>query len=116
MAGVGIFVGVAGIVLLFGFVAIPLILFILLQVFLCKRSLKLGLILPAMSFAMSLLAAFSVAVFNGGGSSTLTLEENGTVVEQRVYEDGMVTVYDGEGNKIDQYPDPDVYKRQVLPV
>ena len=28
------------------------------------------------------------------------------MIEEKVYEDGMITVYDGEGNVIDQYPDP----------
>lgn len=34
------------------------------------------------------------------------LEQNGQVVERTVTENGTVTVYDGEGNITDQYPDP----------
>ena len=36
----------------------------------------------------------------------MTLEQSGQVIQETVYEDGMVTVYDGDGNIIDQYEDP----------
>ena len=92
------------------FLLVPIALLIALQVWLCKKSLKLGLVLPGLSLALSLLLVFSVVAFsalNGQTSrGTLTLEENGQLVQQTVTEDGMVTVYDGEGNIIDQYEDP----------
>ena len=103
-------VGVFGLLLWLFFLLVPIALLIVLQMWLCKRSLKLGLILPALSLALSLLLVFSVAAFsalNGqtfGGS--MTLEQSGQVIQETVYEDGMVTVYDGEGNIIDQYEDP----------
>ena len=103
-------VGVFGLLLWLFFLLVPIALLIVLQMWLCKRSLKLGLILPALSLALSLLLVFSVAAFsalNGqtfGGS--MTLEQSGQVIQETVYEDGMVTVYDGDGNIIDQYEDP----------
>ena len=103
-------VSVFGLLLWLFFLLVPIALLIVLQMWLCKRSLKLGLILPALSLALSLLLVFSVAAFsalNGqtfGGS--MTLEQSGQVIQETVYEDGMVTVYDGDGNIIDQYEDP----------
>ena len=103
-------VGVFGLLLWLFFLLVPIALLIVLQMWLCKRSLKLGLILPALSLALSLLLVFGVAAFsalNGqtfGGS--MTLEQSGQVIQETVYEDGMVTVYDGDGNIIDQYEDP----------
>ena len=57
----------------------------------------------------SLLLVCSVAAFsriNSLGSGGMTLEQNGQVVEQTITENGVTTVYDGEGNIIDQYEDP----------
>ena len=88
-------VGVFGLLLWLFFLLVPIALLIVLQMWLCKRSLKLGLILPALSLALSLLLVFSVAAFsalNGqtfGGS--MTLEQSGQVIQETVYEDGMVT-------------------------
>ena len=103
-------VGVFGLLIWLFLLLVPIALLVVLQVWLCKKSLKLGLVLPGLSLALSLLLVFSVVAFsalNGQTSGgTLTLEENGQLVQQTVTEDGMVTVYDGEGNIIDQYEDP----------
>ena len=102
-------VGVFGLLLWLFFLLVPIALLIVLQMWLCKRSLKLGLILPALSLALSLLLVFSVAAFSGInslGSGGMTLEQNGQVVEQTITGNGVTTVYDGEGNIIDQYEDP----------
>ena len=103
-------VGVFGLILWLFFLLVPIALLIALQAWLCRKSLKLGLILPGLSLALSLLLVFSVAAFsllNGQTSGgTLTLTENGQVVQQTITENGVTTVYDGEGNIIDQYEDP----------
>ena len=51
------------------------------------------------------MAAFSMVNAAGSGV-TIGLDENGEVVERQVSEGGMITVYDGDGNIVDQYPDP----------
>ena len=102
-------VGVFGLLLWLFLLLLPIALLIVLQVWLCKKSLKLGLVLPGLSLALSLLLVCSVAAFsriNSLGSGGMTLEQNGQVVEQTITENGVTTVYDGEGNIIDQYEDP----------
>ena len=89
-------------------ILLPVALVVALQVWLCKRKTRwLGLILPGLSFLFSLLLVFSVGAFGlinqGGSGGTLTLEENGQVIQQTITENGMTTVYDGEGNILDQY-------------
>ena len=98
-------------------ILLPVALVVALQVWLCKRKTRwLGLILPGLSFLFSLLLVFSVGAFGlinqGGSGGTLTLEENGQVIQQTITENGMTTVYDGEGNIIDQYPEPDTQPKQ----
>ena len=67
-----------------GIIAIPVMLFMLLlpiallvalQVWLCKRSVRLGLILPGISLALSLMITFSLAAFSavGGVSDRVTV-------------------------------------------
>ena len=117
------FAGFLGLILSLFFILLPVGLLIALQVWLCKKSVKLGLILPIFSLVMSLLLVFSMTAFttvgagNISGGGELTVEEDGAVVERQEYRDGMVTVYDGEGNVLDQYPDPDAPEsQQGLPV
>ena len=98
-------------------ILLPVALVVALQVWLCRRKTRwLGLILPGLSFLFSLLLVFSVGAFGlinqGGSVGTLTLEENGQVIQQTITENGMTTVYDGEGNILDQYPDPDAQEKQ----
>lgn len=103
---------VAGLGLIFGLflMLVPVALLVVLQVWLCRKGKRLGLILPALSLLLSLLIAGSMAAFsmvNAAGSGvTIGLDENGEVVERQVSEGGMITVYDGDGNIVDQYPDP----------
>ena len=102
---------------LFGVVALPIVLIgillpvalvLALQVWLCRRKNRwLGLILPGLSLAVSLLSLLSMLAFRGAVGGSMTVTENGQVVEETVTENGMTTVYDGEGNILDQYPDPD---------
>ena len=56
--------------------------------------------LPGLSFLCSLLLVFNAAAFGGlaRGGASLTVTEDGQVVEHRETEDGVTTVYDGEGN------------------
>ena len=68
---------------------VPVALLIALQVFLCRKSLKLGLILPALSLTVSLLLCLSVGAFamvTGGnvvgGGSLLVTDESGTVIQE----------------------------------
>ena len=98
-------------------ILLPVALVVALQVWLCRRKTRwLGLILPGLSFLFSLLLVFSVGAFGlinqGGSVGTLTLEENGQVIQQTITENGMTTVYDGEGNILDQYPAPDAQEKQ----
>lgn len=99
-------------------ILLPVALVVALQVWLCRRKTRwLGLILPGLSFLFSLLLVFSVGAFGlinqGGSVGTLTLEENGQVIQQTITENGMTTVYDGEGNILDQHPDPDAQEKQA---
>ena len=98
-------------------ILLPVALVVALQVWLCRRKTHwLGLILPGLSFLFSLLLVFSVGAFGlinqGGSVGTLTLEENGQVIQQTITENGMTTVYDGEGNILDQYPALDAQEEQ----
>lgn len=98
-----------GLIFMIFLILVPIALLVVLQVWLCRKGKWLGLILPVLSLLMSLLLVFSIGAFtslNTQIGGRVTLEEDGTVVESRVYEDGMVSVYDGNGNLIDQYPDP----------
>lgn len=64
-------------------VLIPIALLVVLQVWLCKKSKKLGLILPILSFLMSLLLVLSVGTVQTirGGSVQIT-DEHGTVIQE----------------------------------
>lgn len=110
MAAVGLFAGVFSLLIYLCIILVPVALLVVLQVWLCKKSIRLGLILPGVSLVMSLILAFGVIAFSSlstaGASGELVLEQNGQVVERTVTENGTVTVYDGEGNITDQYPDP----------
>lgn len=64
---------------------LPIVLLVALQVFLCRRGGKLGLILPILSLLLSF-ALTSVALINcvtpAAASSMVTVDENGNVVEE----------------------------------
>ena len=67
-------------------VLLPVGLVLALQVFLCRRGNRLGLILPVLSFLLSLLLTLSIAVFTMAGAGTVTSQVlvDGQVVEERV--------------------------------
>ena len=97
-------------------ILLPVALVVALQVWLCRRKTRwLGLILPVLSFLFSLLLVFSLGAFGliqPGSGGSMTLDENGQVVQQTITENGMITTYDGEGNILDQYPAPDAQEEQ----
>lgn len=74
------FVGIFGLIIYLFVLLLPVALLVALQVWLCKKSLKLGLILPAISLALSLVMVFSMAAFTtmsgtntiGGGANLVT--------------------------------------------
>ena len=68
-------------------VLLPVGLVVALQVWLCRRGGRLGLILPCLSLVMSLLISFGVLAFSrvGSGTSQLTVYgENGEVLSQEI--------------------------------
>lgn len=80
-----------GVSLIFGIfmLLVPIALLVVLQVWLCKKSLKLGLILPVLSFLLSLLMVLSLGTIqtvSTGGSYLVT--EDGTYIELPAQEGG----------------------------
>ena len=78
---------VAGITMIFAIfmMLVPIALLVVLQVWLCKKGKWLGLILPALSFLMSLLLVVSLGAFQmaGTGESTLIVtDEHGQVIQE----------------------------------
>ena len=63
MAGSGFIVGIFGLVFYLFILLLPIALLVALQVWLCRKSAKLGLILPGLSLALSLLMVFSMGAF-----------------------------------------------------
>lgn len=70
------------------FLLLPVALVVVLQVWLCKKSKKLGLILPILSFLLSLVLVLSVASLQrvGGGANVLVTDEQGNVVREEYTE------------------------------
>lgn len=91
MAVAGIFVGIVGLVFYLFMLLLPVALLIALQVWLCRKNVKLGMILPALSLALSLLLTgvigLSMGAFSRGGN-TLTVRDGttGEIVRQESYE------------------------------
>ncbi len=89
MAGAGIFIGVFGLIFYLFILLLPVALLVALQVWLCKKGPRLGLILPSLSLALSLVMVFSIAAFSavngtvGGGGLRVT-DENGNVIQEEV--------------------------------
>ena len=77
-----LFLSTVGIGLLVGIftMLVPVALLVALQVWLCRKSLKLGLILPILSFLMSLLMVFSLGTFQ-----TMTTVGSEVVIEGGAY-------------------------------
>ena len=62
MSGVGLVIGVFGLIFYLFAILLPVALLVALQVWLCKKSVKLGLILPGISLAVSLLLTALIAI------------------------------------------------------
>lgn len=70
-------------------ILLPVGLVLVLQVFLCRKGNRLGLILPVLSFLLSLLLTLSVAAFTMMGAGTITtqtISNDGHVVKTQVEE------------------------------
>lgn len=67
--------GIFGLVIYLFVLMLPIALLVALQVWLCRKSTRLGLILPGISLALSLMLVFSMAAF-----STLTVGGGNTLV------------------------------------
>ena len=74
---------------------LPIALLVALQVWLCRKSLKLGLILPAISLALSLLLALTVGaslmLTRAGGTVTVRDEVTGEIIRQEDFESNVYT-------------------------
>lgn len=90
MAGAGIVIGVFGLVFYLFILLLPVALLVALQVWLCRKSTRLGLILPGISLALSLLLTLSLAGFGlltkGGGTLTVRDEITGEIIQQESFE------------------------------
>lgn len=75
--------GIVGLVVYLFVIMLPIGLLVLLQVWLCKKSVRLGLILPGISLVLSMVLVFSMAAFGriGGGGLRVT-DENGNVIQE----------------------------------
>ena len=84
VVGIGLLFGVFGALL-------PFALLVVLQVWLCRKSARLGLILPVLSLLLSVVLVFSLVFFQRAtGYSSLTVtDENGQVVQQEVREENF---------------------------
>ena len=95
-----------GITLIFGIfmLLLPIALLVALQVWLCRRGKWLGLILPGLSFLMSLLLVFGAAAFQlggTGGSYLVVTDEHGQVIqEEHRQEDHHVSLTPGAAGAI----------------
>ena len=94
MNGVGLLVGVFGLVFYLFMLLLPVALLIALQVWLCRKNVKLGMILPAISLALSLLLTgvigLSLGAFARAGN-TLTVRDDttGEIISQKSYESNV---------------------------
>jgi hypothetical protein len=75
--------GIVGLIVYLFVIMFPIGLLVLLQVWLCKKSVRLGLILPGISLVLSMVLVFSMAAFGriGGGALRVT-DENGNVIQE----------------------------------
>jgi len=81
-----------GLVCYLFFLLLPVALLVALQVWLCRKSVRLGLILPGISLVLSLLLVFSMAAFSlpTGGAIQVT-DENGQVIQEETVKAPSVT-------------------------
>ena len=89
MAGMGLLVGVFGLVFYLFILLLPVALLVALQVWLCRKNVKLGMILPGLSLALSLFLTLSILVFSaaqmtvGGGYNVRN--ENGEIIAEGTF-------------------------------
>ena len=89
MAVAGLFVGVFGLVFYLFILLLPVALLVALQVWLCRKNVKLGMILPGLSLALSLFLTISLLVFSattmsfGGGYNVRN--ENGEIIAEGTF-------------------------------
>lgn len=92
--------GIFGLVLYLFIIMLPIALLVALQVWLCRKNVKLGMILPGLSLALSLVIVLSIVTlsrvnsFSGGGNLRVT-DENGHVIQEEVIPAG-----EGRGSEI----------------
>ena len=80
-----------GVSLIFGIfmLLVPIALLVVLQVWLCKKSLKLGLVLPILSFLLSLLMVLSLGTIQTVSTAgSYLVAEDGTYIEVPAQEGG----------------------------
>ncbi len=84
------FVGIFGLIVYLFMLLLPVALLVALQVWLCRKSVKLGLILPSVSLSLSLLILAAVLSFGalgrGGGTLTVRNETTGEIIQQETFE------------------------------
>lgn len=83
--------GIFGLIIYLFVLMLPIALLVALQVWLCRKSTRLGLILPGISLALSLLLTLSLAGFGalmtrGGGTLTVRDEITGEIIQQENFE------------------------------
>lgn len=85
MAGAGLLIGIFGLVFYLFILLLPIALLVALQVWLCRKGRRLGLILPGISLVLSLMLVFSIAAFGriGGGNLQVT-DENGNIIQEEI--------------------------------
>ena len=87
--------GIFGLIIYLFVLLLPVALLVALQVWLCKKSLKLGLILPGISLALSLLLALTVGMSlmltRAGGTLTVRDETTGEIIQQEDFESNVYT-------------------------
>ena len=92
MASIG---GIIGLICFLFFLLVPIGLLVAVQVWLCRKNVKLGLILPAISLVLSLLLALTVgvslALTRAGGTVTVRDETTGEIVQQDIFESNVYT-------------------------
>lgn len=92
MASIG---GIIGLICFLFFLLVPIGLLVAVQVWLCRKSVKLGLILPGISLALSLLLALTVGaslmLSRAGGTLTVRDETTGEIIQQENFESKVYT-------------------------
>ena len=84
VVGLGLLFGVFGALL-------PFALLVVLQVWLCRRSARFGLILPILTLLLSVVLVFSLVVFQRatGSNSLVVTDETGQVIQQESWEENI---------------------------